>query len=57
MLAAWVDDEQGFGEPRWNFSKVLVGRDGRIRAMFGSSDRPDGERLQGAIEQALAETA
>ncbi len=52
----WVREE-GFGEPRWNFNKVLVGRDGRIRAMFGSSDRPDGARLQEALEQALAETA
>lgn len=53
---AWVRD-QGFGEPRWNFSKVLIGRDGRIRAMFASADRPDGAKLRGATEQALAEAA
>lgn len=49
----WVR-ERGFGEPRWNFNKVLVGRDGQVRAMFASADTPDGDKIRGAIEQALA---
>lgn len=41
-------------EPRWNFNKVLIGRDGFIAGVFGSSDTPEGAKLTGAIEKALA---
>jgi len=52
----WVR-RQGFGEPRWNFNKVLVGRDGYVKAMFPSADAPDGKRIRNAIEEALASSA
>jgi glutathione peroxidase len=45
---AWVR-ARGLGEPRWNFFKVLVARDGTPRALFGSADAPDGARLRGAV--------
>lgn len=41
------------GEPRWNFHKVLVGRDGRAIAAFGSKVAPDAPDLRAAIDAAL----
>lgn len=42
-------------EPGWNFHKYLIGRDGTVRAQFGSRITPDAPELRAAIEQALAE--
>ena len=52
----WVKAERGW-EPSWNFNKVVIGRDGRIIACFGSGDEPDGLRVQQAIAKALATSA
>lgn len=41
-------------EPKWNFHKFLVGKDGRIIAGFGSRVAPDSPELKQAIEKALA---
>ncbi|HEX6852442.1 MAG TPA: glutathione peroxidase [Candidatus Polarisedimenticolaceae bacterium] len=41
------------GEPKWNFHKYLVGRDGRVRASFGSRTTPESDELRAAIESAL----
>jgi glutathione peroxidase len=43
--------------PRWNFHKVLVGRDGRVIAAFPSAVTPTSERLRTAITTALAARA
>ena len=43
------------GEVKWNFTKFLVGKDGKVRARFESGARPDSSELTGAIEKALAE--
>jgi glutathione peroxidase len=40
--------------PQWNFSKYVVGKDGRVRAFFPSRTTPDARELRAAIEQALA---
>lgn len=40
---------------KWNFTKFLVGRDGRVIDRFAPSTRP--EDLRPAIEKALAESA
>ena len=40
--------------PKWNFHKYLVGRDGRVRAHFGSRTAPDAPEVLEAIEAALA---
>ncbi|MFO8153163.1 glutathione peroxidase [Thioalkalivibrio sp.] len=40
---------------KWNFTKFLVGRDGRVIERFAPSSRP--ETLRAAIERALAEPA
>ena len=51
---AWVKAEQW--QPKWNFNKVLIGRDGRIAGTFGSGDEPDSPALSRAIETELART-
>ena len=38
---------------KWNFTKFLIGRDGRVIGRFSPSTKP--EALDGAIERALAE--
>ena len=42
------------GNIKWNFTKFLIGRDGKILARFGSMTKPDSEEVTKAIEAALA---
>lgn len=42
------------GNIRWNFSKFLIGRDGKILNRFDSKVKPDSEEMTKAIEAALA---
>jgi glutathione peroxidase len=49
---AWVKQQRGW-EPSWNFNKVLIGRDGRVVATFGSGDEPDGTAVTKAIAGVL----
>lgn len=44
------------GEPRWNFTKFLVDRQGRVVARFEPGVRPDDERLTSKVEELLAAT-
>ena len=39
----------------WNFTKFLIGRDGKILGRFGSRVKPDSTKLVQAVEAALAE--
>ena len=41
--------------PKWNFTKYLVGADGRLLGHWGSTIRPEDDKITGAIERALAE--
>ncbi len=43
----------GLEEPSWNFTKYLVGRDGKVIARFGPKTKPDDKELVAAIVQAL----
>jgi glutathione peroxidase len=43
----------GLGEPKWNFHKVLVGRDGQVLRAFPSDVAPDHPDLVAALEAAL----
>ena len=49
--------EQGGGAPKWNFYKYVVGRDGKVVAMFNSRVKPDDPKLLEAIDKALAAPA
>tara|TARA_B100001059_G_scaffold130402_1_gene130390 strand:- start:103 stop:714 length:612 start_codon:yes stop_codon:yes gene_type:complete len=40
--------------PGWNFGKYLVGSDGKAIAFFNSTDSPSGNKIQTAIDEALA---
>ena len=42
------------GDIKWNFEKVLVGRDGKIIKRWPSKVTPDSEEITQAIETALA---
>lgn len=42
------------GEVRWNFTKFLVGRDGKIAGRFESKVKPLSKELVEAVEKALA---
>ncbi len=40
-------------EPKWNFNKYLVGKDGKLVEYFGSMTKPDSPKLAAAIEAQL----
>jgi glutathione peroxidase len=40
-------------EPKWNFHKYLVGKDGQVRASFPSKITPESKELRDAIDAAL----
>jgi glutathione peroxidase len=42
-------------QPKWNFTKYLVGADGHLIKHWGSMTKPDGPAITAAIESALAE--
>jgi glutathione peroxidase len=43
------------GEPKWNFTKYLVGKDGQVKKMFPSNVTPESKELHDAIDAALKE--
>jgi glutathione peroxidase len=45
---------QGGQLPAWNFSKYLVGKDGKVIAFYPSKVAPDAKELREAIEAALS---
>ena len=45
--------QPGSAPPAWNFTKYLVGRDGKLVARFSSKAAPDAQPLVEAIEAAL----
>ncbi len=54
-LFDWLRQEKGglLGEKiKWNFTKFLVGKDGRVIKRYGSTTKP--EKIAGDIEEALA---
>jgi glutathione peroxidase len=42
-----------YGEPRWNFFKYLVSREGRVLKVFPNSVPPEDPGLRAAVEAAL----
>jgi glutathione peroxidase len=43
------------GEPKWNFHKYLVGKDGQVVAAFAAKTPPDDPQIVAAIEAALGQ--
>ena len=43
------------GEVGWNFTKFLVGKDGKVKARFDSSVEPESAKLTSAVDKVLAE--
>jgi len=50
---AWLAKDGG--EPKWNFHKYLVGRDGQLIKAFPSKVAPDDRELTSALDAALAQ--
>jgi glutathione peroxidase len=49
----WAAAQRPSETPRWNFHKYLVGRDGTLKASFGSPIEPTDTRIILAIENEL----
>ncbi len=43
------------GEPKWNFTKFLLNRDGEVVARFGPRTRPESKKVRAKIESLLEE--
>ena len=41
------------GDPKWNFHKYLVGKDGKVIAAYPSKVKPESDELRTAIDGAL----
>ncbi len=54
-LTSAADDPQFGGEIKWNFTKFLVGRDGKLVARFEPAITPDSTQVKTAIESALTQ--
>ena len=51
----WANETVGaVGQPRWNFHKYLISRDGQIVQWFSSITSPDSAKVIKAIEKQLA---
>ncbi len=54
-LFAWLTSRPGLeGDVRWNFSKWLIDRQGKLVKRWGSSESPDSTEMRSAIEAELA---
>jgi glutathione peroxidase len=57
---AYAASDKGLGSlayPRWNFSKVLVGRDGKLATYWTSVTSPKSDKVVKAIEEELKAAA
>lgn len=52
-IYAWLG--QSGNLPKWNFSKYVIGKDGKVRAFFGPKTTPEDAQLRQAIETALTQ--
>ncbi len=54
----WLTEDSAKPGPiRWNFTKFLIGRDGRVAERFGPGTKPDALEVITAVEQALQSKA
>lgn len=53
-LYKWAEAQLGKDAvPKWNFHKILIGRDGKAIAAFSTDTKPDDKKLTAAINAAL----
>lgn len=57
FLTSEETDKEFAGDVEWNFTKFLVGKDGKIVARFDPKTKPDDPKVVKAIEDALAAEA
>ncbi len=50
----WAAAERPLEMPRWNFHKYLIGRDGRIAAVFATAVEPMDARVANAVAKELS---
>ena len=48
----WLLSEYNY-RPRWNFSKILIGPDGRVLDTFGTTVRPGSTKIEKAILRSI----
>lgn len=50
----WANKEAGSsGQPKWNFHKYLIARDGSFAGSFSSQTKPTGPNIRKALEKVL----
>ena len=50
----WAKDNHGKSSvPKWNFHKIIIGKDGKVFDTFASLTRPNSKKFIKSIEQAL----
>ncbi|MGK9235177.1 glutathione peroxidase [Inquilinus limosus] len=53
-LYRWAAQQDPAAVPKWNFHKLLIGRDGTLLAAFPSAAEPTGPEVAKAVDAALA---
>lgn len=53
-LFRWAAGQDAAAVPKWNFHKLLIGRDGTLLAAFPSGAEPTGPEVTQALDEALA---
>ena len=53
-LYRWAAQQDAAAVPKWNFHKLLIGRDGTLLAAFPSGAEPTGPEVTKAVDAALA---
>jgi glutathione peroxidase len=53
-LYRWAAQQAAGAVPKWNFHKLLIGRDGALLASFPSGAEPTGPEITQAVDAALA---
>lgn len=54
-LYKWLVESTTKKDIEWNFTKFVVGKDGKVIARFPSRTKPDDKAIIAVIEKALAE--
>ena len=50
----WARENYGNGAiPKWNFHKIIIGKDGKVANTFSSITRPSSEKFRKAIEKLI----